>query len=331
MKRELQGFSKVSRTPQYVQCYETFERHGGWGILVEQAVRQMLIDLNSFDKVDRFLNGEQIGYKYLDGISYKLRYGYKTLFAYFQERENRRITPERLNEEIAIELRCGSFSYAEIPKGYDCVCGVTGTLETLSEPEKELLENEYQIEKHSYMPSVYYGGKESKLIFYPDGSDEHNSDVQILQSLEEFHGFLFQEIQDRLKSLTTTRELGNYSRAVLVFFESTPKLELFYKSRALDPIKESVKLMTEETPSNMKEGLIRQAVTSGSITLLSRLFGRGTDFICYDDSLIEAGGVHVISTFVSAEKSEEVLFALFIYLFRHDMMMSLFCFNRSYS
>lgn len=36
------------------------------------------------------------------------------------------------------------------------------------------------------------------------------------------------------------------------------------------------------------------------------MFGRGTDFICYDDQLIACGGVHVISTFVSEQRSEEV-------------------------
>ena len=51
--------------------------------------------------------------------------------------------------------------------------------------------------------------------------------------------------------------------------------------------------------------LIRQAVTSGSLTLLTKVFGRGTDFICYDEKLQASGGVHVLQTFVSEEYSEE--------------------------
>ena len=47
-----------------------------------------------------------------------------------------------------------------------------------------------------------------------------------------------------------------------------------------------------------KEGLIRQAVAKGSITLLMREFGRGTDFICHDEEMDRAGGVHVIQTFI---------------------------------
>jgi hypothetical protein len=47
-------------------------------------------------------------------------------------------------------------------------------------------------------------------------------------------------------------------------------------------------------------------VTAGRITLLTRAFGRGTDFICYDDRLQQNGGIHVIQTFFSFIKSEEV-------------------------
>ncbi len=68
----------------------------------------------------------------------------------------------------------------------------------------------------------------------------------------------------------------------------------------------------------------RQAATTGNVVLMTREFGRGTDFVCYDDDLDIAGGVltpsclplllatkserHqvlVIQTFVSEIKSEE--------------------------
>lgn len=80
--------------------------------------------------------------------------------------------------------------------------------------------------------------------------------------------------------------------------------------------------------------IVKKAVNGGRVTLLNRVFGRGTDFICYDRDLIREGGVHVlqvimrddtcyinilifviinafemfymIQTFVSEEKSEEV-------------------------
>ncbi len=41
------------------------------------------------------------------------------------------------------------------------------------------------------------------------------------------------------------------------------------------------------------------------ITLLTRSFGRGTDFICRDDTVITNGGVVVIQTFLSMQISEQ--------------------------
>lgn len=40
------------------------------------------------------------------------------------------------------------------------------------------------------------------------------------------------------------------------------------------------------------------------MTLTTRSFGRGTDFICRDESVEKVGGVHVILTFVPEMNSE---------------------------
>ncbi len=53
-----------------------------------------------------------------------------TNFAYFKENERGGIKPEILKQNIGINLTCGYFSYAEIPKKYLKRIGVTGTLET---------------------------------------------------------------------------------------------------------------------------------------------------------------------------------------------------------
>ncbi len=36
------------------------------------------------------------------------------------------------------------------------------------------------------------------------------------------------------------------------------------------------------------------------------MLGRGTDFVCHDETVINNGGIHVIQTFLSEELSEEV-------------------------
>jgi preprotein translocase subunit SecA len=41
------------------------------------------------------------------------------------------------------------------------------------------------------------------------------------------------------------------------------------------------------------------------VTLLTRVFGRGLDFVCRDRELLANGGIHVLQTFLSEALSEE--------------------------
>jgi len=47
---------------------------------------------------------------------------------------------------------------------------------------------------------------------------------------------------------------------------------------------------------------VKKATQKGAVTLLTRIFGRGLDFVCRDDKINECGGIHVIQTFLSEEK-----------------------------
>lgn len=77
------------------------------------------------------------------------------MFAYFHEYDLKNITEESLNQNIYIRIRCGGFSYAEIPNNFSYIMGVTGTLKSLSEPEKNIVENDYKIKNKTYIPSVF--------------------------------------------------------------------------------------------------------------------------------------------------------------------------------
>ena len=94
-------------------------------------------------------------------------------------------------------------------------------------------------------------------------------------------------------------------RAILVFFESEPKLTAF--STWLDSYiqEEHVQVIQEITPVADRDIFIKRAATLGKVTLLTRMFGRGTDFICSSQQLVLNGGVHVLQTFFSDELSEE--------------------------
>ena len=75
----------------------------------------------------------------------------------------------------------------------------------------------------------------------------------------------------------------------------------------MSPLKDQVQIMSEEASLETKEKeiLIKRAMNCGQITLLTKVFGRGTDFVCRDRTVISKGGVHVIQTFFSEEISEE--------------------------
>jgi preprotein translocase subunit SecA len=92
-------------------------------------------------------------------------------------------------------------------------------------------------------------------------------------------------------------------RPVMVFFEDLAVLEEFYKRPTVErlrPLRLDERVSTETRPS-----VVARAVSHRVVTLLTRDFGRGTDFLCEDPNIDKRGGVHVIQTFVSDELSEE--------------------------
>ena len=93
----------------------------------------MLDAVKNFEGQDYHLDNSKgkIGYKDNDKISYDITYGYKTTFIYFSEFFKNKIKQHHLNANTTLNLNCGNFSYAEMPKFFDIVMGATGTLRTL--------------------------------------------------------------------------------------------------------------------------------------------------------------------------------------------------------
>jgi hypothetical protein len=58
--------------------------------------------------------------------------------------------------------------------------------------------------------------------------------------------------------------------------------------------------------NNTRSIAVRAACQPRRVTLCTRDFGRGVDFVVYSSALISAGGMHVIQTFLSIEYCEEV-------------------------
>ena len=255
---DMGSFSAITKSQEYQAFVSVYP---GWEDLMMECARSLLCDVKSFDKPEYEILEDRIGYKDSDGVSFNIRYGYKTLFAYLKEGTARppRITKTTLESMIWLTIDCGSFSYAEIPKKFDGIVGVTGTLATLLPPELDLLERVYNIRTKTYVPSVY---GENQLTFYGDSSQDCRIEPQA-----SFFSVLRNEIGMRLNSLNGSP----FKRAVLVFFENTTTLLEFYNSREFFGFREEAQILTESTSSSAKEGIIRSGVTKGKVTLLNRV------------------------------------------------------------
>ncbi|CAF4640605.1 unnamed protein product [Rotaria socialis] len=282
------NINQVKDKPEYQAC---INKYPNWMNLVDEAVKDMLFDVHNFASHGYTVKDGQIAYIEQDNVVYNVSYGYKTLFAYLHEHENsNEISKATVEKNISIEIKCGSFSYAEIPLEFNHMMGVTGTLRTLSEPERKVIQDVYKIKRNTYMPSVF-GAHDLKF--------RERDDIKIENEYDYFN-VIKQEIEDRLRGISSGE------RAVLVFFESEKKLNEFRDSKALALLKDYVFCLTEQTSLEEKESRIKSATVSGRVTLFTRTFGRGTDFICYDQTVLSNGGTHVIQTFLSEEISEEV-------------------------
>jgi hypothetical protein len=208
------------------------------------------------------------------------------MFAYMEEHGNGEIGPAAMEKQLALYINCGAFSYAEIPKSYTKIIGLTGTLKDLAGSQREMLRTEYNLTKSTFMPSVYgdnqldFPGDSSKgCVIESETAGQHIAIVKAIEACDD--------------------------RAVLVFFETESALNTFRKSGHMAKYFGCTRVMTPETEPEDRRGLIAQAATKGNIMLLTREFGRGNDFVCYDKELNGNGGVHVIQTFVSEIKAEE--------------------------
>lgn len=270
------------------------------GKILEGQISKMIRDLEAWKNGGR--DEPYRAYKIIDGkIAYKsgvcydskISFGYVTLWSYFHEAECKRVAETERDAHLGLMINCGQFSYAEIPKRYDLILGVTGTLmpeyqggpHPLGTFEQEIITADYRIKGQTELPSVF---GERNLTFR-----EHEH-VSVQRSSDEFNNAIGREVAKAVDG-----------RAVLVFFESEAKMEAWqaseYGRRVSAGTMEVIKSDTRNI--TMK---VRKATHSGQVTLLSREHGRGLDFHCTDKKVEELGGLHVVQTFLSEELSEEI-------------------------
>jgi len=264
--------------------------HPDWEFLLEHEVQKMCRQVGEFEnheyKFDRALNS--VGYPIMDGMDYNCFYGYLTAFAYLNEarKQNLRNSDKTLDRFLGLQINCGSYLYSEIKPA--CILGVSGTVQALGKYEWDVM-NRYGIDIYTRMPSVY--GR-SKFRFL----DQPGEQQVIVESTKEGY---FREVTDAAKKAV------NKGRAVIVFFQNNSRLQEYMSS--VQYVKVVNKGILDETLAHEEKNyIIKKAATSGQVTFTTAVFGRGTDFHCYDQQVLSNGGVHVIQTFLSASKMEEI-------------------------
>ena len=272
----------VKAMPSYQQCAN---RQSNWVFLLDEAVKDMLAALQSYKSSTYIVHEDKIVYVEGEGIVENVTQGYDTVWAYYFENEKGVISQESLEKNVGIIIHCGTFSYAEMPLDFAYITGVSGTLKTLAKTEKDILKKVYKIEKNTYMPSVF--GKNNRNY-------NSNNDVLVENNTE-----YYMRIRGEIDMIVHAK------RAILIFFENEEKLLKFYSSDELASIKSQVQLITEKVASKDRERLIKHAAKEGAVTLLTRVFGRGTDFICSNQQVLSNGGIAVVQTFFSEELSDE--------------------------
>ncbi|CAF0753965.1 unnamed protein product [Brachionus calyciflorus] len=283
------SFNIVQNTNEYRQLCQKLGNN--WKPIIDAAIRAMITELASFKTHDYEIINGKIGYIEHDNVSFNINYGYKTLFAYYLENENKKVSDTILNKMKSILVKLGSFSLAEIPKiGFRHILGVTGTLNTLSEKQEKIIRDDYKIYLRTIIPSIYAG---DRFRF------DKKTDVTIA-SEESFFGKLTSEIQSRIVGKDEEK------RAVFVFFENKNELTNFKNSTDFQKnFGHLTKILTEQANTDEKKNVITNAASSNRVVLFTKVFGRGTDFITHD-AKVKKSGVHVIQAFFSDELSEEV-------------------------
>ena len=267
-----------------VKSFKTFE------VVIESQVRMMCVDLHDYMQKTHPMpefNPVQgcVGYKVQDRIDCDAVFGYKSAFAYLEDQKKLNKTEAKMNEALSMLVPCGQFSYTKIHPRH--IFGVSGTVEQLQPFQRQ------EVKKHGLhvfttMPSVY---GQSKFRFL-----EQADAIKVVPAAN-----FFQEIA------LATQEKVKEKRAIIVFFESHRLLEEFRRSQFFAKLP-SPEILVEGLSYDDKANIIKKAANTGQITLATAPFGRGSDFVSYDDKLQERGGVHVLQTFPSADASEEVQF-----------------------
>jgi preprotein translocase subunit SecA len=112
---------------------------------------------------------------------------------------------------------------------------------------------------------------------------------------------------DHHKAISEAVELAAARRRpVMVYFDTIKAMSNLFTSEEFSQLCSRTSTLCETNDDHELKRRINFATRSGQITLLTKTFGRGVDFVVVENEVREKGGVHVIQTFISQEQSESV-------------------------
>jgi len=267
--------------------------------LIDEQIGSMLKDLLDFPadgapEHECHVSVEENNVGYLDkkiaGVNFETNYGYKTYFAYLYWCGQNRIDIRANKRVYGLQLQAGWVLYSELPKFAKTILGVSATVRDLGSSENRII-SEYSFKRRSFIPSTFQKNvlNETYPLLVVESADEMD-----------FFGALRGDILLKLQKKQTT----------LVVFDALEKLRSFKAFLKNSPLKhpeyiEPLELHDEMTHLQ-RDGVISRAMGKYAITLMTRNYGRGTDFKCNNLEINAAGGVHVLLTFLPSSMSEYI-------------------------
>eukprot|EP00961_Rhodomonas_salina_P175252 2363926-Rhodomonas_salina.1 len=227
-------------------------------------------------------------------------YSYTTAFTYFHCWQVRKvISKEQVEQHAEICPLAGMLLYSSLPRAYDYCIGMSGTLSCLSDSQNALLED-YRLGTCKTITGSTFNKKQ--LNQTADGSKvdtSHTATEVVTGDWDEYFEKLLQEANYVLEN----------GRALLIVVADEKQLDKFwaeFQKRKLNHSQYEAPLqLSDRLRDSVRKSVIVKAIRKYAITLMTRSYGRGTDFVCRDKGLTKNGGVHVVVTFFPVDASED--------------------------
>jgi hypothetical protein len=258
-------------------------------------IAQMIEDIGMFAEHDpKPVKPDGIGYvdPSKGSICTETTYGYRTAFAYLNFCfETKVLEYNRNSKKVGVRIFCGSHLYSNLPntKTTTRILGLSATIEALDKSYDKIL-SQYRFNIRTIMPSTF--AKQRLLVQSPILED----------TVPNFYEALRRELSGVLAR----------DRPSLVVFDTKQHLDLFAEHLRAHKIVDSgekykgFEVLSNETLLKDRDFIIAKAMERSCITLMTRSYGRGTDFKSRHPDVEMNGGVHVILTFLPESQSELV-------------------------